>query len=204
MGSLVPVSAWANYQINGCSKLVGWIDSDDANVECKEFTISVPTSLIAQASDDMALDLQLPKPISVVMHIRNQGLITQENFIFSYQWQRDGRAQPIAGAKRVGCFLKIGERYSRLPYTLYKIADGIDRINETLSDNISERLLKWHEIECYFPKETSNSITVDGFLGSTKVYSAHAFELTVKHENNGLILIQFFCDQKRKDDSEYL
>lgn len=202
-GKITPTSSWGNYQHGGCSKIICWIESGEEGVKSDEFSVEVPISLIAALSDDMATDLQLPKPASVVMHIRNQGLITQSNFSFSYQWQRDGRAQPIAGAKRIGCFLKIGMNNFRLPYSIYRIAEGIDRINETLPENISERLLKWHEIETYFPEETSRSITVDGFLSSTKVYSAHAFELTVKHAADGIDFDPVLLCSKKKDDSEY-
>lgn len=202
-GKLTPTSSWGNYQHGGCSKITCWIESGEEGVKSDELSVDVPISLIAALSDDMATDLQLPKPASVVMHIRNQGLITQSNFSFSYQWQRDGRAQPIAGAKRTGCFLKIGMNIFRLPYSIYRIAEGIDRINETLPENISERLLKWHEIEAYLPKETSKSITVDGFLNSTKVYSAHAFELAFKQGVDGIDFDPVLLRPKRKEDSEY-
>lgn len=202
-GKLTPTSNWGNFQHGGCSKIICWIESGEEGIKLDDLSVDVPISLIATLSDDMATDLQLPKPASVVMHIRNHGLITQANFGFSYQWQRDGRAQPIAGAKRIGCFLKVGINNFRLPYSIYRIAEGIDRINETLPENISERLLKWHEIETYFPEETSRSITVDGFLSSTKVYSAHAFELTVKHAADGIDFDPVLLWPKKKDDSEY-
>lgn len=199
----IPVVQWANIENSSCSLLIGWMQSDSDHLTISDCTVSVTTSKIAQISDAMAADLCLPKPASVVMHIRNEGLITQPSFRFSYEWQRDGRARAIAGAKRIGCFLLIGTEYFRLPYQLFRIADGIDKINSVLPEKIQDKLLSWNEIESYMPQETSRSITCDGFLNSTKVYAAHAFELTIQQGVDGIDFDPILLYPKKNEETFY-
>ncbi len=185
-GKKIPVSQWSDIKYSGCSLLLGWTQSDCDLVTVDDASVNVCMTKIADIPDAIAADLDLPKPISVVMHLRHEGIITQPQFRFSYEWQKDGRARAIAGAQRVGCFIRIGNDYFRLPYQLFKIADGIDRINAVLPDKIQERLLAWNDISAYLPQVTTNSITKDGFLNSTKVYFSNAFELNVQQTNDGI------------------
>lgn len=185
-GKQIPVNQWSNIENGGCSLLLGWSQSDSDNVTVNDTTISVCMMKMSALTDEMASDLGLPKPISVVMYLRHEGIITHPQFRFTYEWQRDGRARAIAGAQRVGCFLRIGSDYYRLPYQLFKIADGIEKINAVLPDKIQDRLLAWNEIAEYLPNTTTNSVTKDGFLNSTKVYFSNAFELAVQQASDDI------------------
>jgi SNF2 family DNA or RNA helicase len=199
----ITLSQWNNLEQGSRSLLLEWMRSDSDNVSATDCTINVSMTKIAQLTDDMASDLCLPKPVSVVMHIRNEGIITQQNFHFSYEWQKDGRARPIAGVKRIGCFLRIGTEYFRLPYQLFKIAEGIEKINAVLPDKIQDRLLALNEIQSYLPDETTRSITMDGLLNSTKVYSAHAFELTVQQSTDGIDFDPVLLYPKKNDETNF-
>ena len=169
------------------SHLLGWLESDPDNVTANENgEISVSIEKISKVIDEEATDLGLPKLISIILHLTHEGIISQPNFRFSYEWHKDGRNRPIAGLERIGCFLKIGIDYFRLPYSLYKVVNGIDRINSSLSENIEARLLVWKEIENELPSETARSITVDDYLNSTKIYFANSFELIVRQANNDI------------------
>lgn len=185
-GKLIPVDQWKMLSHIGCDVLLDWAQSNSDDVIGDAENVKVNTNIIATLSDDMIIDLELPKLVGIVMHLQTQGVITSPEFRFSYQWQQDGRARPIAGAKRIGCFLQIGNECRKLPSQLFKIANAVDKINATLPEKIQDRLLFWSEIESYLPEATKSSVTVSGFLNSTKVYFANAFELTVQQTDDGI------------------
>jgi superfamily II DNA or RNA helicase len=202
-GKKVPVSQWGDVEQSGCSLLLGWLQSDFENVVATDITINVCMVKIAMINDEMAADLDLPKSVSLVMHLQHEGIITQPQFCFKSQWFKADRSRRIAGAERIGCFLRIGEIHYRLPYQLFKIADGVERINSVLPDKIQDRLLVWHEIAEHFSQGTSHSITTDGFLNSTKVYFANAFELNVQQFNNDINFDPILLSSNINDESNF-
>lgn len=201
-GKKIPVDQWSALENCGCLLLTSWKDNLD-DVRASEYEVSVDISVISDVSDDIAKDLCLPKYADFVMHIKHEGLITRPDFKFSYEWQKDCRGRPIAGAKRVGCFLKVGSTYSRLPHDIYVITECIDKIKSILPDDIQGKLLEWHKIENHLPDETSRSITIDNFLSSTKVYLAAAFELTIQQTPEGIDFDPLLLSAKKSEDAEY-
>ncbi len=178
----IPVCLWSDIEQRNISMLLGLAETDQDNIKIDEYSISLSFEKVAELADAEAADLNLSELSNVVLHIKHVGVITQQNFKFSYEWYRAGR--PLPAVKRIGCFLVISNSYFRMPCQFFKIAEGIDKINSILSEKIDQRLLALKEIKDYLPESTNRSITIDGYLNSTKVIYANALELIPQQLTN--------------------
>lgn len=181
----INVNEWDKHQISGCNHLLVWLNASDETNRIDEYTLSVDMKRISDVPNELSSALNLPDQITPLLFIRQEGVIGRDNFKLIYEWHKNSGGRKIAAAEKIGCFLKVGNKYFRLPKEIYEITEAIDEINRTQSKDISEVLLSLYKIEHFLPEDTITSIKTDGFLNSTKVYFANALELDVYPTSSG-------------------
>ena len=181
-GKTIPVSDWGNHANLAAELIIGWLSKDVGfGIKNNAESLFIDKNKASEISDEHGKILGLP-PIEkdIILHIENEGIITQPNFRFSHKFMKN-HYQPFIGASRCGAFLKMGTTaiYKKLPKEVYEILEAIDEINKLMPSDTQGKLECFAKIQDYLPEETKNSIKLTGALRSTKVYFANAFKIKV-------------------------
>ena len=80
-------------------------------------TVLVEHRAVSGLSASEAKSLALPPIADVTAHLETTGIITRPDFRAKLSWRRVW-GQPIVGAKRTGAWLRVGDKWQRLPDAL--------------------------------------------------------------------------------------
>ncbi len=176
------VSDWENQGSLAAELIIGWISkNEDFAINSGSDSVFIDKKKVSEISDEHGKILGLPQvEKNLILYLENEGIITQQNFKFSYKFMKN-HYQPFVGADKCGAFLKMGsaEIYKKLPKEVYEILESIDEINKLMPSDTQGKLECFAKIQDYLPEETKNSIKLTGALRSTKVYFANAFKIKV-------------------------
>ena len=136
-----------------------------------------------------AASLGLPAQAQVVAHVRTTGTIASAGFTAELQWRRP-TGQPVPGAVRTGAFLKIGDRWWRIPDALYHIAEAVDRVNQAPPDDQGTRFAAVAALREALPAAVeTGTAEAGGLIGSMTIALADAFSLDLKGEGQAARLV---------------
>jgi len=175
----VAVDDWA---VEAPSELLPGVDlinrlrAADAAIEDGP-TLFVDHAAIAGLSAHEANLLGLPPLADAVAAVSTRGLFNRPDFTAELVWKRPS-GQAIASAQRCGAWLKIGDEWRRLPDVLFELAEKIDQLRATPSNDLGDRMAALAALrEALPPAETAGKADATGLIGSMTIAVADAFSL---------------------------
>jgi len=186
----VPVDAWA---LEAPAPLLAGLDllqrleAADVAVSADQAML-IENATVAGLSAREAALLGLPPLAPAVAHVRTRGLIARPDFGADLEWRRP-TGQPIAGAQRVGAFLRIGDAWGRLPDALFAIARAVDALNAAGADDGARYKALADLREALPPAEESGAAQASGLASSMTIAVADAFSLGLEGEGEEARLI---------------
>jgi superfamily II DNA or RNA helicase len=136
-----------------------------------------------------AANLFLPPLTSLHAVVEGHGVIGQPGFRATLSWQRPN-GQPAMGVERTGAWLRVGGEWQRLSAALFAIAEAIDRLAGTASDDMASRLAAIAGLrEALPPAEQAGEATAKDLIGRITIVQADAFSLDLQGEGDDLCLV---------------
>jgi hypothetical protein len=121
--------------------------------------------------------------------VEGRGMMVKPGFRATLQWQRPN-GQPVMGTERLGAWLRIGQKWNRLPASLYQIAEAVDQINRAPDDDSGERLAAIAALREVLPVAEENGVaSAKGLLGRVTIVHAESFSLDVQGEGEQTRLV---------------
>jgi hypothetical protein len=151
-------------------------------------TLFVDHSAVAGLTAHEATLLALPPATDAVADITSKGVVTQPDYEVTLRWQRS-TGQSIADATRVGPWLRIGDKWHRLPEPLYGISEAVDAVQKAGGD-AGSRLTALAALAELLPgAQRDGAALPTGMLGQIKIHVADAFSLDLEGEGENTRLI---------------
>jgi superfamily II DNA or RNA helicase len=183
---IIPPDRWsataAGHLLAGAGRLLAWLAEGQAKRDGDALIVGHAT--IASLDERSARSIGLPPAAPLVLDLRHEGTIDRPEFRFRAAWTNaNGRPEP--GVRRTGAFLSSGSRLFRLTQPHFDLAEAVDAFNAAPPDDMDERFRIWGRIYPELPEETYRSITLDGYLRSTRIAHATRFSLDISSSADG-------------------
>jgi superfamily II DNA or RNA helicase len=145
-----------------------------------EFVL-VEHSAIADLSATEATALRLPPLSEAIARVATSGIVVHPDFAVTLQWRRP-TGSAIVGAERIGAWIRIGDRLSRLSSALFAIAEAVTAVGEA-GENPAARLIAIGRLQELLPAATQDgSATIGGLLPAIDIIQSDAFSLDLVGE----------------------
>jgi superfamily II DNA or RNA helicase len=165
--------------------LMAAVDSHDARVD--DMSVSLSHQYAAKVPASIANYLNMP-PLSLLsVTLTFNGRIDTPGGTIRASWF-DERSRPVS-AKRVGAFVEVGDKTSRLSSSLFELLEAIDGYNDSVGADFEARVTNWQPVQLALREVTGSEVKADGFLGSLTIYQAGSFALDARETANGLDLV---------------
>lgn len=186
----LPVDTWA---VGAPSSLLSAVDllnrlvAGERALADDDFVL-VDNAAIAELSAAEAVSLQLPALSDAVARVETSGIVTHPAFKATLQWRRP-TGQSVVGAERIGSWLKVGNRFARLSYALFAIAEAVTAVAQA-GDDPAVRLVAVGKLQELLPPATvDGSATIGGLLPAVDIIQVDAFSLDLIGEGAGMRLV---------------
>jgi hypothetical protein len=149
----------------------------------------------ASLTDSQARSLGLPDPVPFVVRLDSTGALIADDAVVSAKFLGSGGKQVFP--RRVGCFLKDGDVYYRLPEHMYQLLLAVERISAdaTLDDRLDALAALRRQLEVLSP----DLLSADKQLNGLKI--AHAGAMSVQLAD-GLQFDPILYSREQADNAE--
>jgi SNF2-related domain len=151
-------------------------------------TLFIKHASVAGLTAHEASLLGLPPAGDAVAMIGTKGIVTQPDHEVTLRWQRP-TGQAIAGAKRTGAWLEIGDRWHRLPDPLFSLAEAVEAAQQAGQDPGARLTAVARLLELLPEARQDGSAHAPGMLGNITVHVADAFSLDLDGEGENARLV---------------
>jgi SNF2 domain-containing protein len=151
-------------------------------------TLFIKHASVAGLTAHEASLLGLPPAGDAVAMIGTKGIVTQPDYEVTLCWQRP-TGQAIAGAKRTGAWLEIGDRWHRLPDPLFSLAEAVEEAQQAGRDAGARLTAMAHLLELLPEAQQDGSARATGMLCNTTVHVADAFSLDLDGDGENARLV---------------
>lgn len=165
--------------------LLGAVQSQDGRTE--DDCVLLPHAAVAKLPTSIADQLNMPALSLLSVTLTFDGRVDTPDGTIRARWFDEHTRQ--VSAKRVGAFVQVGDRTSRLSSSLFELLEAIDGFNESVGCDIESRITKWQPVQVALREVTGSEVKADGFLGSLTIYQAGSFALDVRETANGPDLV---------------
>lgn len=179
----LPVSTWlSDESIPGVALLRHWLDRESAVAEATE--VLVPHAYIAELSEPQASQLQLPPAAPHALSLSSGGTLDEPEFELRYQWLRYGTLRERL--ERHGALVRFGDQWYRLPMSIFRLVEAVDRFNAADTSQREARVAAWEPIQEAIREATGETVRPDGYLADLQILHGAAFSLTVDIRADGI------------------
>jgi hypothetical protein len=148
--------------------------------------------------------IALPPLAEVVASVSTSGLINRPDFAADLEWKRP-TGQTIAGTKRCGAWLRIGDEWCRLPDVLFDLAEKIKQLQATAPDDLADRMAALSALrEVLPPAESAGKADTTGLIRAMTIAVADAFSLDIIGDGEGSRLVPILHRAGARDDAPLL
>ena len=128
----------------------------------------------ARLTDSQARSLGLPGPVPFVIRLDSTGALVADNATVALKFLGSGGRQVFP--RRIGCFLKDGDTYYRLPEHLYLLLVAAEKISA--DSNLDERLDALAQLRAQLETLSPEAVSTDEQITGLKI--AHAGAMSVQ------------------------
>lgn len=159
---------------------------------------------IADLTSREAALIGLPPLANAIAAVSTRGLINRADFTAELVWKRP-TGQTIAGAERCGAWLRIGDGWQRLPDVLFELAEKIEQLNTTASDDLAGRMTALAALrEVLPPAEAAGKADTSGLIRTMTIAVADAFSLDLVGEGEASRLVPILHRANAESDAPLL
>lgn len=178
--------------------LLAWLE--EGHAEERGNGILVDHARVAGLDVVQAQSLLLPPICPFVLDIQHHGTFDAENFSFRLSWLQPN-GQPVPGLRRTGAILESGSGPFRIAEPMYSISEGVAAFNSVPEADIDGRFRAWAKIKALLPDDAGRSVSIGGYLASTRIAHASSFSLALRSGSDGFNFDPvLFGDQTRPDE----
>jgi superfamily II DNA or RNA helicase len=144
---------------------------------------------VANLTAAEAARIGFPPLTEAVAAISTRGVMTRPDFAADLVWKR-ASGQAIAGAKRRGAWLRVGDEWQRLPDVLFSLAEAVDNLRRASGNDARARMQALAELrELLEPARMAGKAEATGLIGAMTIAVADAFSLDLKGDGEQSMLV---------------